>query len=197
MFVALELPDSIRKKLVDIQKRIDCGDADIRWSAPETMHLTLKFLGDVEAASVERVVEACGKAAASVGCAGWKVVLPYFNFFPIDRPKVVAAAVSASPELLELQAAVDKHLAGIGFPPEARGFNPHVTVGRIKTRGRGKSLKLRGLSLSITRASGRAASWWRAEIGRFPAREIVVFRSDLAPDGAIHTPVGRVPLRSS
>ena len=183
-FVAVELPDEIREELVRLRGEMDCGELDVRWSDPRTMHLTLKSLGDVSADSIGEVVEACRRAAA--GCAEPpEIAVGGLILFPSpDRPKVVAAHAEGGEPLRALQAAVEGELSAIGYPPEGRGWNPHVTVGRVKTRGRGKYDKARD-------AKGQSGA---LPIGRVEADEVVVFQSELRPEGAEHAPLARIKL---
>jgi len=185
--VAIELPEDVRARLVQLRRRVDRGGTEIRWSRPETMHLTLKFLGDVKAESIAEVTEACRGAAGGAGGAGAspvEVAVEGLALFPSPkRPRVVSGRVAAGDGLVALQAAVERGLAKAGFAAERRGYRPHVTVGRLKgTRDAA------GLAASLAEVSGGE------EIGSFTADEIVVFQSELRKGGAVHTPLARMEL---
>ena len=185
-FVAITLPEDLREELVRLRERADCGGANVRWSSPETMHLTLKFLGEVSLASVNGVIEACRKAALASAGPGPEVVVESMELFPSPRrPRVVAARVAENEALMELQAAVETGLAEAGFAAENRRYRAHVTVGRIK--GRSDTSRL---------AASLQAICGEGPIGGFDADEMVVFQSELRPQGAVHTPLGRIELDS-
>jgi len=195
-FVAIELPENVKRRLVRAQEELDGADLGIRWSRPETMHLTLKFLGDVAASDISEVAAACSRAASATGRGRPRVVLDQFVLFPDShRPQVVAASVTVGEALAGLQAAVEGELAKAGFPAERRGYRPHITVGRVKARGRGKKEKLRHARGALNVVWAKVSPVLQGmELGHFTADEIVVFQSELRKGGAVHTPLARMEL---
>ena len=134
-FVAAELDDSIKAHIAAAieqlhEERID----NLRLVRPEGVHLTLKFLGDIEASQVSKVVEAMSSVAARQTPFGLKLGLP--GVFPnTDQARVLWLGVEGDLQPLRLlQASVEDALTAAGFPPEKQAFNPHLTIGRMHRR---------------------------------------------------------------
>lgn len=111
----------------------------VKWVRPEALHLTLKFLGDVEDAREPELRTALAQAAT--GARGVTVHIEGCGVFPdFRRPRIVWAGIAPDPALELLQHRVEQVFAPLGFPSEARPFRPHVTLGRGDCRGLGNSL---------------------------------------------------------
>ena len=127
--MALNLPDHMRRALWSAIAPLRDRALPIKWVKPEGIHLTLKFLGDVEDAQQSAVVDALGRAAH--GARPLALTVESFGAFPQPaRARVVWAGVTAEPALELLQHAVEREFTPLGFPTEARTFRPHVTLGR-------------------------------------------------------------------
>lgn len=134
LFVALNLPDAVRTALWDAAAPLRDAGLPINWVRPEGMHVTLKFLGEVAESRTADLQSALGRACA--GARTLSLGLEGFGAFPdARRPRVVWAGVVPEPALELLQHGVERELAPLGFPTEARAFRPHVTLGRAKGRG--------------------------------------------------------------
>jgi 2'-5' RNA ligase len=129
-FVAINLPEKLRVSLSTTAS----GFAKIRPLRPvkpDNIHLTLKFLGEVNEASIESIKQAL--SSASRGHDGFSLNVRSIGAFPdLRRPSVIWAGLDESRELLNLWSDIEKHLADIGFAPEPGGFSPHLTIGRVK-----------------------------------------------------------------
>ena len=103
---------------------------------PEGIHLTLKFLGDIEATQVEAVTEAMVRA--SMGCSPFQLQLAPLGVFPnLQRMRIIWAGVAGQlVELACLQSRVEEQLESLGFPRERRPFSPHLTLGRVREGAR-------------------------------------------------------------
>jgi len=182
LFFALELPAGVKDSLAQIQRRLKASRADVRWVRLESIHLTLKFLGNVEAGRVEELISAAGPAAAA--CPPLRLRPASAGCFPrLMSPRVVWTGLEGDLEPLgRLAAGLEAALAELGFPPEGRPFSPHLTLGRVKSsRGRVELIEtVRGL--------------WDFQGPEFTARELILFRSQLDPAGAVYTPLRAVPL---
>jgi len=183
-FVALDLPGDVRAALERAQERLRAAapKADLRWVAPASLHLTLKFLGQVadeRAAALRAALEGVAEATSPIAlcCAGLGV-------FPGPRrPRVVWAGISSGlREIGVLSSALERALEPVGFPPEGRSFRGHATLGRIRSQ-RG----LAPLAAALEAASGE-------EFGRWTASEIVLYRSHLRSTGSVYEPLARLPL---
>jgi 2'-5' RNA ligase len=174
-FVAVEISEAVRGAAAKVIRRFGKCDGDLKWVEPEQMHLTLKFLGDVEEALLPGLVTALEAAAAEV---------PPFMFdttsmgaFPSPaRPRVVWLGVESTPGLYDLQEAVERELTPLGFPREKRRFHPHITLGRIRDAGAvPHDARLPALIAKLPVPRGRTA-----------ADELVLIESTLSPRGARH-----------
>jgi RNA 2',3'-cyclic 3'-phosphodiesterase len=127
LFTGLELPDSVIRQ-VSLARG---GVVGARWLQPEDYHITLRFVGDVDARLTHDIVETLGeirRPAAAVGFDG-------LSWFGADRPRAIVARIKADPVLMDLQAEQERRLRRVGVPPEARKFTPHVTLARVRGVG--------------------------------------------------------------
>ena len=154
--------------------------ADVRWVRPEHLHLTLKFLGDVDLRDIPDVCNAVAQAAASV---------PPFNLriagagaFPsLDRPRTVwLGADEGVEEMQALHDQIDTALAGLGYRAEQRRFRPHLTIGRARSADR-------ALADALEKNAEYVA-------GVIDVDEVVTFSSELERSGPIHEPLASAPL---
>ncbi len=186
LFVALEPPDPVRRRLSAIAAELRRGAGraadEIRWVAPENVHLTIQFLGAVPE---ERVpdVEAALRAAAA-GARPLALEVKGAGGFPnARRPRVLWAGLEGDVAPLAAFAAdVGRRLAPLGFPPEDRPFSPHLTLGRAR-EGRGAP----GLAGALAHAAQADGTPWRAS-------ELVLFESHLSPKGPRYEVIARLPL---
>ena len=179
-FFAIELAAAARRAAADavraLRKR-DGADA-VRWVRAEALHVTLRFLGDIERAQIAPLVRCVG---AEVGpLASFRLGLGPAGLFPSPRrPKVVVLDVSPPQPVVELAAAVERGVVAAGCEPETRPFRAHLTLGRVRGR--------RWPSVD-------AVAPLQAEA--FDVTEAVLFRSKLHPSGARYTALERIPLRA-
>lgn len=187
VFLAVELDDSVRKQVGDfmdtVRARLD-SSSRIAWTAAENLHLTLIFLGEVEADRIETIDAAVRNALTHE--EGGEVALAGSGVFPSWRePRVLWVGVSEGEPLLQrLHARCAEALASLGFPPESRPFHPHLTLGRVK--------ELRDRNTTL-----RAALETQQPFGRCAATEVVLMESRLHPQGARYLPRLRFPLARS
>jgi len=178
-FFALELGAAARLAAAELVGvlRARPGGEGVRWVRPETLHVTLRFLGQTPAAAL-------GALAHHV--AGQISALPPFMLglggvqaFPSPRrPRVIALHVVPEAPVRALAAAVEAGVVAAGFPAERRPFRAHVTLGRV-TRPSASGLMPRE---ALARESGQEV------------REIVLFESRSGPDGSVYTPLERIAL---
>jgi len=182
-FVAIPLPEDVRERLASLQDRLRPARADVKWVDPALLHVTLKFLGDLDDGArpvLESDLQRVAAAAAPIDLEARGLGA----FPPSGAPRVVWAGLSerAPGRLAALAVAVEGAAAAAGFPPEGRPFASHVTLGRVKSPRNAAALR-------ALLEAGRDA-----DAGAFRADALVLFRSDLAPQGPTYTAVARFPL---
>ncbi len=178
-FIAVSPDADARQAVADVVRALAAspgGDA-VRWVPPENLHVTLRFLGGVEASRLPELTRRVGGEVA--GLPRFELRFAGVSAFPSPRrPRVVVFALEPEAPLAALAAAVERGVVASGFDPEERGFRAHLTLGRAK-RGR----RLSPVTASVT-AAGEA----------FQVGEAVLFRSDLERGGARYTPLERMAL---
>jgi 2'-5' RNA ligase len=180
-FIAVELDDAVRRAAAEVARALREGPAGdrVRWVRPDNLHVTLRFLGDVESARVPSIARALREAVA--GLRSFRMQLGRVGGFPLARrPRVVAIAVGPREPLEQLAEAVERAVVKEGLEPEKRRFRPHLTLGRASGRA------LPPVTAPVT-AGGES----------LVVDEIVLFRSELERSGAIHTPLERIALGGS
>ena len=182
-FIAIEIPPPLKSRMEEIQRELRRTDADVKWVRPEAVHLTLKFLGAIRQEEVEKISLALAPVVA--GEESFEVRVQGMGCFPNPRnPRVVWLGVDRGKENLAfLQKAIEKKMSELSFPAEGRPFSPHLTLGRVRSP-KGKA----GLTQALEKHQG-------VEIGIFQAREVILFRSELRPAGAVYTKLMEFPMR--
>ena len=181
LFVAIEIGDVGKRALGRIQSRLRRLLPSVRWGKPDTVHLTLRFIGDTDESRVGDAADALARAAA--GCAPFDFTLRGVGAFPdARRPRVLWIGVEEpGGSLAALADRLNARLSAAGFPPEERPFSPHITIGRIRDRAGGDCVS--ALSPLHDEPAARAR-----------ASEACLFRSALTPAGPIHTVLCRAPF---
>jgi len=187
-FVGLPLPEPWQAGLSRVTQRLAAVLASrISWTRPGNGHVTLKFLGDVDAAQVPAVVE----ALRAVSFAPFTLAVGQAGSFPPVGPSggkaspraLWAGLARGAEDCARLAAAVERALAPLGFAAEARGFNAHLTLGRVKAAAPGDDWA------EVERAVAGEA-WPEAGISRF-----VLWRSMLGADGPRYAALAEFPAR--
>ena len=181
VFLAIDLDESSRDAVCSVLDalRSSSGGDGVRWVCREALHVTLRFLGDIEPVQVAPLAQAVGSEVAVQ--EPFALTLGKARLFPTPRrPRVVALEVGPEAELAGLAQAVGRGTETCGFEPELRPFRAHLTLGRIK-QGRGPAT-------GELRVPAGSTS---------PVRDVVLFRSELARSGARYTPLERMELGGS
>jgi len=189
-FIAIELDETINAALADLQGQLKSKvpQGSVRWVKPGGIHLTLKFLGDVPADRIEEIERALAQAC---------VRFPAFSFsveglgcFPDPRrPRVVWVGVrEESGTLRRLQKAIEDGMERLGFAPEGRKFDAHLTLGRTQRRASSGDVRRLGQLVSETDIGS---------LGQMEARSVSLIKSDLRPTGAVYTQLAAVELEGT
>ena len=188
VFVALDLPPPVKDYLRETMARLRASlPGGIRWVDPAGVHLTLKFLGDVDAGLVAGLLRAMDESAARFGRPDLQLQLARLGTFPNQRePRVLWAGVSGDTEGLEqLQRLVDGAISNLGFAPERRPFRPHLTLGRVRDQVWAEDRQRIGAGFS--QLPFNPSQRWKAE-------GMHLIRSTRTPQGAIYDSIGCVPF---
>jgi 2'-5' RNA ligase len=188
-FVAIELPADERARAGAAQARarelLGPAASAVRWVDPAGLHLTLKFLGAVPAGRIPEVIAALERTLA--GLAAFPLAVGPLGVFPgPTAPRVVWLAVLGDrPALLASQEQVETALVPLGYPTEKRGFQPHLTLARV-----------RDTATPAERAAiGRLPAQWPKEESRpFTVRGVSLMQSHLGPAGARYTRLAEIPM---
>jgi 2'-5' RNA ligase len=182
-FVAVEIGAAIRARAGELIQTLAAAGADVKWVEPPNLHLTLQFLGEVAVAEIPRVCEAVGRGTATA--APFELEVRGAGAFPHPgRPKTIwLGAGPGQQQMIALHDAVETALGKLGFRKEHRRFEPHLTLGRVRSGGPGVATLaevLRGQADFLA--------------GSCHVAEVVVFSSELQPAGPLYAPLGRAAL---
>ena len=183
-FLAIDIPKEITDSMEKIQYRLrnSLKEGMIRWTKPNSIHLTIKFFGSISDRDIEHIT---GLLKDSVkGFKPFELTVEKVGVFPNSRqPRVLWLGITGGDNsFMTLQKQIDDDLHGIGFPREERPFRPHLSLGRTKAH-RG----IEGLAAVLEEFKDYRA-------GTFPAAGLTLYRSDLRPEGPIYTKLGYFPL---
>jgi 2'-5' RNA ligase len=184
VFIAIELPAEIKLSLGELENQLKSGRYRAKWVAPESIHLTLKFLGGISADSINDVTQVMEKAA--VGIPSFRLAVSGLGVFPnLQRVQVVWAGVTgALDKLIQLQKQIDTGLESLGFVPESRPFTAHLTVARIRDDA----------SSTERQSIGQLVIKTGFEGGEFNAESVSLMKSQLTREGAIYSRLASVGL---
>ncbi|MBC7931587.1 MAG: RNA 2',3'-cyclic phosphodiesterase [Rubrivivax sp.] len=183
VFCAIDLPEEVKSRVAAHVARLREAFPRVRasWERPEKLHLTVKFVGDVEIARVEQLSRSAGRAAASV--EPFELTIAETGAFPPHgAPRVLWLGVKDdSGRLSSLHHSLEDEYDAAGFKRETRDFKPHLTLARLRDP-------------SGTRELAGAHCESRFEPQDFKVSEMVVMRSELGPRGSHYTSVTRHSL---
>lgn len=181
LFIALDIPGEIRKRLAEYMERVRSYAGDARWARVEGLHVTLKFIGEVKDPRPEEIK----KALNAVKAPAFEVSFGNIGFFPGPKsPRVFWVGVQSGQELPCLAATIDKTTEKLGIAREERAFSPHLTLGRASTRD---PQSLKGLAPLLTAEE-------TPQFGTMTAREFWLYQSQPGPGGSKYTKLQRYPL---
>ncbi len=183
-FLAADVPPALRESIVCASEKLRSSATDVKWLKPEAIHLTLKFLGNIEEEQIEPIVAAISRVIANQEPLVLKA--EGIGVFPnLKRPRVIwVGLVGDTERLITIQTKIELSLSDLGFPAEKRPFSPHLTLGRIRSDKR-----ITDLVRNIQELEG-------ITFAPFTVTELVLYRSILQRDGAIYTPLRRLPFMS-
>ncbi len=186
-FIAIELPDELKIEIKRIQAKLKSdGQAGVKWVDPDGIHLTLKFLGEVDADWIDEIAGAMG--AAVMGISPFRLEVKGLGVFPnLNRVRVVWVGLEGEvSKLLELVQRIEANVSPLGFPTESRPFTPHLTLARVGDRVPPDERQELGQLVARTKFEAKSA---------IEVRAVNLMKSQLTPQGAIYSHLRSVELK--
>ncbi len=186
-FIAIELPAELVKRLRDLQAGLNSSRLrSVKWVDPGSIHLTLKFLGNVDPGRLEAIKGATEAVAMSQ--RPFQLSTGHTGFFPgPQRARVFWLGLEGDiDELGKLQQGIDRAMAGLGFESENRPFTAHLTLARLREEcSREERLEFTGLAQHAVFEAGPSIQ----------VRSVALMRSRLTPKGAVYTRLAEFDLK--
>jgi 2'-5' RNA ligase len=185
-FIAIELPESIRSSLSQLQDQLKQREyAPVKWVDPDSIHLTLKFLGNIDAGRIPALTNAI--YGASRGITPFRLMLGAPGVFPHFRaPRVIWIGLTGDTHSLSsLQENIERALVPLGFSPEGRHFSPHLTLGRVRDSATHDERQRLGEAVPSLKAK---------TMSFFEVNSISLMRSTLTREGALYSCLDAVAL---
>jgi 2'-5' RNA ligase len=190
LFVALDIDAEIRGRIAQFMDGVREFAPDARWVAAESLHLTLKFIGEWPAERLDELK----RALAGVRGQPAEITFSGTGFFPTPKAaRVFWIGIEASPELASLAEAVDAVTSAQGIESEMRAFAPHLTLARTGS-GRPQRVSSDRVNLSFRRLQEKLAAMPAPAFGTMSPREFFLYESKLSPKGAVYTKIAGFPL---
>jgi 2'-5' RNA ligase len=186
-FIAIELPGSVKSALSQLQDNLKRSEhTSVKWVDTGSIHLTLKFLGNIATETIPELTKVLSEAAR--GITPFHLELGEMGVFPnLRAPRVVWVGLRGETATLSvLQENIESALIPLGFPPENRAFSPHLTLGRVREKASPGERR----SLGQAVASSKVAS-----MEPFPVDSLSLIRSTLTREGAVYSRLYSVALR--
>jgi 2'-5' RNA ligase len=184
LFIAVNIPPAVRDDIYADAEPLRAATNAVRWVASSNLHVTLKFLGEQDEALVSPLHEALESVAARH--ASIAIETTEVGAFPnFRRPRVVWVGMTGERALQSLAGDIDRALTPLGIPAEARAFQAHLTLGRVKS-------ELRPADATTLAAAAKSCRGARA----FALRTVDLMRSELGPGGSRYSVVAAVPLHA-
>jgi 2'-5' RNA ligase len=181
-FIAITVSSEIRAAARKLADQLQPTAGEVKWVAPENLHWTLQFLGEIETLEVPSLCAAVSAAASEI--PAFDLEARGAGAFPAaDRPRTLWLGAGAGAQaMVALHAAIQKKLDKLGYRGERRRFVPHITLGRAGRKGQPRSLVRELANLS------------EFDGGSMLVDEVTVFTSTLGPEGPNYDPLAHAPL---
>ncbi len=185
-FIAVELPGEVKQALAGLQAKLKGNGRQVKWVEPENLHLTLQFLGNIDAGTVKDITAAITQGA--IGTHPFTLEVGGLGMFPgAERVQTIWVGLSGEMEkLIGLQRAIGANLQKLGFEPEKRPFTPHLTLGRVKDFVQNQERALLGQLVTRTPWNGKY---------RVSVTAVNLMKSQLTREGPIYSKLATVPLK--
>ena len=193
LFIALDIDAAIRERIVLFMDGVRGFAPDARWMHPESLHLTLKFIGEQPESALDSIkheLQSIQSEAAQIQFRG-------YGFFPTAKsPRVFWIGIEAGPQLAILAAAIDNKMVSLGIPKEDRAFSPHLTLARgAGSSGSPRWRKEDGPNPTFHHLQQKLSTLPSPEFGTMTPREFFLYQTQLSPKGSKYTKLSAFALK--
>jgi 2'-5' RNA ligase len=189
-FVALDIDDAIRRKIAQFIDGLREFAPDVRWVKPESLHVTLKFIGEQPLETVDEIKDALSAVSAkpiAVNFSG-------YGFFPTAKSaRVFWVGIQAGPELGKLAGLIDGACAPLGIEKEDREYSPHLTLARGGSAAPGRR-KEDKVNRKFSKLQEKLSAFSSPDFGTMTAREFFLYESKISPEGARYRKIEKFDL---
>jgi len=195
LFIALDIDETIRERIARFVDGIRNFAPEARWVQPESLHITLKFIGEEPDDAVEKIKE----GLSTISTSTMAIQFRGYGFFPtLKSARVFWIGMASGPGLTELAALIDVKMAAVGIPKEDRAFSPHLTLAR-GTGGSGSPRRRKedGPNRVFQLLQERLSKLPGPEFGTMTPREFFLYRSQLSPKGSTYTKLAKFAMPST
>ena len=194
IFIGIDLDPDVRARIARFLEGVESFAPEARWVRPESLHVTLKFIGEQKPEKVEAITE----RLRQIESKAFEIRTAGYGFFPTAKaPRVFWIGIQAGPQLAELAKSIDVATAELGVPREDRPYSPHLTLARTggaRSSGSPKWRKGDGPNQTFAGLEKRLAAMGELDFGTTAAHEFILYQSQLSPGGSKYTKLQRFPL---
>jgi RNA 2',3'-cyclic 3'-phosphodiesterase len=186
-FIAIELPDELRAELGKLQSSLISGQQNwVKWVKPDSIHLTLKFLGDISAGQIKEITQAIEEGASEI--PPFALQIKDLGVFPnLKRIQVVWVGLNGDLDrLTKLQRRIEENMVILGYQAEERDFTPHLTLGRVRFQPPPPDLQKLTKLITETKFESKI---------KIDVSTVHLMKSQLTPQGAIYSKLNSVNLK--
>lgn len=195
IFIGIDLDPEVRARISRFLEGIEGFAPEARWVRPESLHITLKFIGEQTQEQVEAIAERLRRVEGSA----FEIRIGGYGYFPSAKAaRVFWIGIEAGAQLAELAADIDSAVSELGVPREDRPYSPHLTLARGGPKRRSGSPKLRNgdrPNAIFATLDKRLVAMGALDFGTMNAREFILYQSELSPGGSKYTKLRRFPLQ--
>ena len=196
IFIGIDLDPEVRARIERFLEGVEGFAPDARWVRPESLHITLKFIGEQPPDRVEAITDRLRRVEGNA----FEIRAGGYGFFPTAKaPRVFWIGIHTGPQLAELAESIDMATAELGVPREDRPYSPHLTLARAGAGRRSVSPKRRkadGPIAIFAVLEKRLAAIGEFDFGTMTANEFILYQSQLSPAGSKYTKLQRFPMKT-
>jgi len=196
IFIGIDLDPEVRGRIQRFLEGVEGFAPEARWMRPESLHITVKFIGEQPPERVEAITERLRRLESSA----FEIRAGGYGFFPTAKaPRVFWIGIHAGQQLAELAGSIDIATAELGVPREDRPYSPHLTLARAVAGRSSGSLKWRkanGPNATFAVLEKRLAAMGEIDFGTMTANEFILYQSQLSPAGSKYTKLQRFSMKT-